>query len=97
MIFKNSKTYDFLVYLASIVLPALAVLYTALAEIWNLPYAKEIPATIMGVDTFLGALLKISQSRYNKSTPEYLDVARQYEEREASGEFDGIDYSEGSE
>jgi hypothetical protein len=57
-----------LVYLAQIVLPALAVLYAALAEIWSLPYAKEIPATIMAIDAFMGVVLKISQSKYKKES-----------------------------
>ena len=95
MVFKNGKTYDTLVFIAGIVLPALAVLYTTLAEIWSLPYGKEIPATIMGVDTFLGALLKISKSKYEKADPEYLNVKEQYEDRIEAGEFDGKDYSEG--
>lgn len=95
MIFKSGKTYDTLVFIAGIVLPALAVLYTALAEIWGLAYEKEIPATIMAVDTFLGALLKISKSKYDKVDPEYLNVKEQYEDRIEAGEFDDKDYSEG--
>ena len=68
MLFKNDKVYDVLVYLAQIVLPALAVLYAALAEIWGLPYAKEVPATIMAIDAFMGVVLKISQSKYKKES-----------------------------
>lgn len=68
MLFKNDKTYDVLVYVAQIVLPALAVLYAALAEIWGLPYAKEIPATIMAIDAFMGVVLKISKSKYDKES-----------------------------
>ena len=37
-----------------------------LAKIWNFPYGTEIVATIAAVDTFLGALLKISTDQYNK-------------------------------
>ena len=62
----SNKTYDTLKYIAQIVLPALATLYTGLAMIWGLPYAKEIPATIVAIDTFLGVLLKISANKYNK-------------------------------
>lgn len=62
----SNKTYDVLIFIAQLVLPALATLYAALAAIWNLPYAKEIPATIMAIDTFLGAILKISSNKYNK-------------------------------
>lgn len=60
----KNKTYDVLKYIAQIVLPALAVLYTTLSQIWGLPYGEAISATIMAVDLFLGALLKISSNNY---------------------------------
>ena len=62
----SNKVYDALKYIALIVLPALATFYTVLAKIWSLPYPVEIPGTIMAVDTFLGALLKVSTDKYNK-------------------------------
>lgn len=62
----TGKTYDLLKYIAQIVLPGLATLYAALAGIWALPYAKAIPATIMAVDFFLGALLKIDSAKFYK-------------------------------
>lgn len=60
----SNKTYDVLKYIAQIVLPAAAVLYTTLSQIWNLPYGEAIPATIMAIDLFLGALLRISSKGY---------------------------------
>ena len=62
----SNKVYDVLKYIALIVLPAVAALYSGLAKIWTLPYEVAIPATIMIVDTFLGALLQISSNKYNK-------------------------------
>lgn len=63
----TNKAYDTLVFVAQIALPALATLYTGLAEIWSiLPYGIEIGATIMLVDTFLGTLLKLSSNSYQK-------------------------------
>lgn len=62
----SNKVYDILKDIALIVLPALATLYAALAKIWGFPYEVAIPATIMAVDTFLGAILKISTNQYNK-------------------------------
>lgn len=62
----TNNTYDTLKYIAQIVLPALATLYTGLAQIWSLPFAIKIPATIMAIDTFLGVLLKISTNKYKK-------------------------------
>ena len=65
MIMSN-KVYDVLKYIAQIVLPALATLYFALAQIWSLPYGEQIVGTITAVDAFLGALLGISTAKYNR-------------------------------
>ena len=62
----SNKVYDVLKYIAQIVLPALGALYFALAKIWNFPYGTEIVGTIAAVDTFLGALLKLSSDQYNR-------------------------------
>lgn len=62
----DDKVYDILKWVALVVLPAIATLYTALAGVWGLPYAQEIPATITAVDLFLGALLGVSTAQYNK-------------------------------
>lgn len=62
----SNKTYDVLKYIAQIVLPAIATLYFALAQIWGLPYGEQIVGTITAIDAFLGALLGISTMRYNK-------------------------------
>lgn len=61
----TNKAYDVLKYIALIALPALATLYGAIAQIWGLPYAEQIPMTIMAVDTCLGVLLKISTDIYH--------------------------------
>ena len=62
----NDKIYDILKWVALVVLPAIATLYTALAGVWGLPFAQEIPATITAVDLFIGALLGVSTAQYNK-------------------------------
>ena len=62
----NDKLYDILCWIGRIVIPSLAVLYTTLGDIWGLPYTSEIPATIMGLDVFLNALLGISSNAYYK-------------------------------
>lgn len=62
----NDKTYDIFCWIGRIVMPSLAVLYTTLGDIWGLPYTSEIPATIMGLDVFLNALLGISSNSYYK-------------------------------
>ena len=62
----DNKVYDILKWAALVVLPAIATLYTALAGVWGLPYAQEIPATITAIDLFIGALLGVSTAQYNK-------------------------------
>jgi len=63
----SNKVYDVLKYIALIILPALGALYFGLAKIWGFPYATEIVGTISVVDTFLGAILKISTDNYNSA------------------------------
>ena len=65
MIFDD-KVYDVLKYIALIFLPAIGTLYFALSSIWNLPYGTEVVGTITAMDAFLGALIGISTSNYNK-------------------------------
>lgn len=66
MVLITGKTYDRLKYLAQIVLPALATLYFALAGIWGLPATEQVVGTIVAVDTFLGVVLQLSSTAYNK-------------------------------
>lgn len=63
----KNETYDHLKYIAQIVLPAVAALYSTLVGIWGFPHGTEIVGTISAVDVFLGALLQISTNNYNKS------------------------------
>ena len=66
----NDKLYDFLKWVAQILLPAVATLYFAIAQIWGLPYAEQIVGTITAIDAFLGALLGISTVQYKKRIEE---------------------------
>ena len=62
----SNKTYDILKWIAMYALPALGTLYFALAGIWGLPYGEQVVGTITAIDTFIGVLLGISSSNYNK-------------------------------
>ena len=62
----SNKVYDRLKWVAQILLPALATLYFTISNIWGLPYAEQIVGTIAAIDTFLGIILGISTSKYNK-------------------------------
>lgn len=60
-----NKVYDILKWVCMVGLPALATLWFALGKIWGFPYLAEIEATIIAIDTFLGAVLGISSINYN--------------------------------
>lgn len=62
----NNKVYDILKWIALYLLPALGTLYFAIAGIWGLPYGEQIVGTITAIDTFLGVILGISKTQYNK-------------------------------
>ena len=66
----KDSTYDFLKWLAMLFLPALATLVKVVFTIWNIPYGNEISATIVAINTFLGAILGISNMAYNKQKDE---------------------------
>lgn len=63
----TGKLYDWLKWLAQIVLPGLGTLYFTLAGIWGLGAGDKVVGTIMAFDLFLGVLLGISQAAYNKA------------------------------
>ena len=62
----SNKTYDIIKWIAMYLLPALGTLYFALSGIWDFPFGEEVVGTITAVDTFLGVLLGISNSKYKK-------------------------------
>lgn len=61
-----NKLYDVLKWVALIVLPALSVFYSALANIWGLPYGTQIPLTIDAIDVLIGSLIGISHLAIKK-------------------------------
>lgn len=62
----SNKVYDILKWLTLIGLPALSTLYFLLSGVWGFPYTEQVIGTIAAVTTFLGAILGISTSQYNK-------------------------------
>lgn len=54
------KVYDVLKWTCLTVIPAVSTFYGLLADIWNLPYATQIPRTLTAVGLLIGALIGIS-------------------------------------
>lgn len=73
----SDRAYSWIKWLVVIVLPAIGALYTGLSQIWTLPYASEIPATIVVICTFLGSILCISTAEYYRGES---DVAGAHED-----------------
>ena len=48
-------------------LPALAVFYLALCQIWGLPYGDEVNKTVLAISALMAATLEISTSSYHAS------------------------------
>ena len=65
--FFDDKVYNIVKYIALIVLPAIGTLYFALSSISHFPYGTEVVGTITAIDAFLGALIGISTSNYNRA------------------------------
>lgn len=66
MIFKNSKLYDALKWIALVALDALGIAYESLASVWNLPYGDEVMKTCTIISVLIGTLIGVSSYKYNK-------------------------------
>lgn len=64
MIFKSSKLYDVLKWIALVGCYALNYLWVNLADIWGFPYADAIGRTITVIGCFIGILIGIGSIRY---------------------------------
>lgn len=76
----SSKWYDFLKWVALVLLPGLAALYFALGQIWNLPASEQVVGTITAIDTFLGLLInKTSKNNAVNNVAGELIVKQDYD------------------
>lgn len=61
----GDRSYNTLKQTATIVLPALATLYFALAQLWHFPEPEKVVATITALNTFVGIVVGISKRNYD--------------------------------
>lgn len=78
----SNKAYDLLKFIGTILLPALAVFYTSVANIWGLPFADEVPKTIMAIDLLLNTCLGLSTANYYKEMAKAEEVLEKVEEEQ---------------
>lgn len=64
----SNKYYDYLKWVALIVLPAIGAAYFGIAQIWGLPYGEEVVGTVVVIETLLGAILGVSTMNYEKAS-----------------------------
>ena len=64
MLFKNSKLYDVLKWVALVALDAFGVAYESLAEVWNLPLGDEVMKTCTIFSVLIGTLIGVSSHKY---------------------------------
>ena len=65
----SNKTYDTIKTIALFAAPILVFL-SSLCSIWNIPYCKEVCASLAAVDTLLGALVIVAKKVYEKKQEE---------------------------
>ena len=69
----NGRTYDYLKFVALVLLPATAALYLTLGDLWDFPKVQEVAGTIAAINTLLGAILKVSSTQYFKRNDKSFD------------------------
>lgn len=63
----SNKVYDVLKWIALIVLDAVGLFYSTIANIWGLPLGDEIMGTCAALSVLIGTVIGISSAKYNKS------------------------------
>lgn len=72
----SNKVYDILKWVALVVFPAIATLFSAISMIWGIPYGEQITSTIIAIDTALGAILGVSSIKYAKKVGDSNGILR---------------------
>lgn len=65
----SNKVYDIIKMVALIGAPVIVFL-SALCNIWNIPHAAELTATLAAIDTLIGAIVTALKADYDRqNTP----------------------------
>lgn len=65
----SDKTYDIIKMVALIGAPVIVFL-SALCNIWAVPHAAELTATLAAIDTLIGAVVTALKASYDKKVSE---------------------------
>ncbi len=66
----SNKEYDFLKDLALCWFPALMTFIGVVMVTWEIPYTDQVLATMAGLNTFMGAVVKYYKAKYDKEQEE---------------------------
>lgn len=72
----SNKMYDKLKLTALVIIPCIALIITFLSsilQIWEIENADKIIASLVALDTLLGATVKLLSDNYNKKKQEELE------------------------
>ena len=62
----SNKMYDFIKLVALIGAPVIVFL-SALCNIWAVPHAAELTATLAAIDTLIGAIVTVLKADYDRA------------------------------
>lgn len=65
----NNKVYDTLKFIALIIAP-IVVFITTICNVWGVPHATEIAATLSAADVLFGAVVAVAKQIYDKKQKE---------------------------
>jgi hypothetical protein len=68
----SDRRYNALKKSATIILPAVAALYIALAQIWHFPKVQEVVGSITALNTFIGLTIHVSKKSYYANASQYV-------------------------
>lgn len=62
----SNRAYDILKWVSILLMPALATLIGVVGKVWGMPNVDAWVTTINAVGIFIGAIIGVSTSNYNK-------------------------------
>lgn len=85
----SNQTYDILKTIQKIFV-LLATFYSTIANIWGLPYGKEMEKTFLALATFLLGILEMSSVAYKQKQLEAIDIQAELEDDDTEEVEGGI-------
>ena len=67
----SNQLYDRLKWWVTVFLPALAVFWQTVGEIYHWPHATQCTASLNALTVFLGALIQVSSHHYHQGGPHH--------------------------